>query len=52
MEVYQANSLDLFSALYHLTYENAKDINDILQINNDESTNQVATFERKTQFQM
>ena len=31
MEVYHTNSLDLFSALYHLTYENENDINDILQ---------------------
>ena len=50
MEVYQTNSLDLFSALYHLTYENENDINNILQINNDESINQVATFERKPNF--
>ena len=50
MEVYQTNSLDLFSALYHLTYENENDINDNLQINNDESINQVATFERKPNF--
>ena len=50
MEVYQTNSLDLFPALYHLTYENENDINDILQINIDESINQVATFERKPNF--
>ena len=50
MEGYQTNSLDLFSALYHLTYENENDINDILQINNDESINQIATFERKPNF--
>ena len=50
MEVYQTNSLDIFSALYHLTYENENDINDILQINNDKSINQVATFERKPNF--
>ena len=50
MEVYQTNSLDLFSALYHLTYEYENDINDILQINNDESINQVATSERKPDF--
>ena len=50
MEVYRTNSLDFFSALYHLTYENENDINDILQINNDESINQVATFERKPNF--
>ena len=50
MEVYHTNSLDLFSALYHLTYENENDINDILQINNDESINQVATFEKKPNF--
>ena len=50
MEVYQTNSSDLFSALYNLTYENENNINDILQINNDESINQVATFERKPNF--
>ena len=50
MVVYQTNSLDLFSALYHLTYENENDINDIRQINNDESISQVATFERKPNF--
>ena len=50
MEVYQTNSLDLFSALYHLNYANEIDINDILQINNDERINQVATFERKPNF--
>ena len=47
MEVYHTNSLDLFSALYHLTYEDENDINDILQINNDKSINQVAKFETK-----
>ena len=50
MDVYQTNSLDLFSALYHLTYENENDINDIPQISNDENINQVATFERKPNF--
>ena len=35
-ETYQTNSLDLFSALYHLTYENDDDIEEILQIQNDE----------------
>ena len=50
MKDYQTNSLDLFSALYHLTYENENDINDILQKNDDESVNQVATFERKPNF--
>ena len=50
VEGYQTNSLDLFSSLNHLTYENENDINDILQINNDESINQVATFERKPNF--
>ena len=50
MEVDQTNSLDLFSALYHLTYEKENDINHILQINNEESINQVATFKRKLNF--
>ena len=31
-EMYQTNSIDLFSALYHLTYENENDINEILNI--------------------
>ena len=30
--MYQTNSLDLFTALYHLTYENENDINEILNI--------------------
>ena len=50
MEIYHTNSLDLFSALYHLTYDNENDINDTLQRNTDESINQVATFERKPNF--
>ena len=48
--IYQTNSVDFFLALYHLTYENENDINDILQINNDESISQVATFEIKPNF--
>ena len=31
-EINQFNSIDLFSALYHLTYENENDINEILNI--------------------
>ena len=31
-EMYQTNSIDLFSALYHLTYEKENDINEILNI--------------------
>ena len=30
MEIYQTNSLDLFSALYQLTYENKNEIKEIL----------------------
>ena len=46
-EMYQTNSLDLFTALYHLTYENENDINEILNIQDSETIEQVATFERK-----
>ena len=46
-EMYQTNSIDLFSALYHLTYENENDINEILNIKENETIEQVATFERK-----
>ena len=36
--------------MYHLTYENEKDIDEILQIRKNETINQVATFERKPNF--
>ena len=49
-EMYQTNSVDLFSALYHLTYENENDINEILNIQENETIEQVATFERKPNF--
>ena len=49
-EVYQTNSIDLFPALYHLTYENENDINEILNIQDNETIEQVATFERKPNF--
>ena len=49
-ELYQTNSIDLFSALYHLTYENEIDINEILNIQENETIEQVATFERKPNF--
>ena len=45
-ELYHMNSIDLFSALYHLTYENENDINEILNIQDNETIEQVATFER------
>ena len=45
MEIYQTISLDLFSALYHLTYENENDIEEVLQIENTETIDEVATFE-------
>ena len=32
LEIYQTNSLDLFSALYHLAYENENDIEEIPEI--------------------
>ena len=49
-EIYQTNSIDLFSALYHLTYENENDINEILNIQKSETIEQFATFERKPNF--
>ena len=49
-EMYQTISIDLFSALYHLTYENENDINEILNIQENETIEQVATFERKPNF--
>ena len=49
-ELYQTNSIDLFTALYHLTYENENDINEILNIQGNETIEQVATFERKPNF--
>ena len=49
-EVYQTSSIDLFPALYHLTYENENDINEILNIQDNETIEQVATFERKPNF--
>ena len=44
------NSIDLFSALYHLTYENENDINKILNIQETETIEKVATFEGKPNF--
>ena len=49
-EMYQTNSIDLFSALYHLTYENENDITEVLNIQENETIDQVATFERKPNF--
>ena len=49
-ELYQTNSIDLFQALYHLTYENENDIEEILNIQENETIEQVATFERKPKF--
>ena len=49
-EIYQTNSIDLFTALYHLTYESEYDINEILNIKENETIEQVATFERKPNF--
>ena len=48
--MYQTNLIDLFSALYQLTYENENDINEILSIQDNETIEQVATFERKPNF--
>ena len=49
-KLYQTNSIDLFSALYHLTYANENDINEILNIQENKTIEQVATFERKPNF--
>ena len=49
-EIYQTNSIDLFTALYQLTYENENDITEILNIQENETIEQVATFERKPNF--
>ena len=49
-EMYQTNSIDLFSALSHLTYENENDITEVLNIQENETIEQVATFERKPNF--
>ena len=48
--MYQTNSIDLFAALYHLTYENENDIYEILNIQDNETIEQVAKFERKPNF--
>ena len=49
-EIYQTNSIDFFTALYHLTYESEYDINEILNIQENETIEQGATFERKPNF--
>ena len=49
-EIYQTNSIDLFTALYHLTYKSEYDICEILNIQENETIEQVATFERKPNF--
>ena len=49
-EMYQTISIDLFSALYHLTYENENEINEILNIQESKTIEPVATFERKPKF--
>ena len=49
-EMYHTISIDLFSALYHLTYESENNINEILNIQENETIEQVATFERKPNF--
>ena len=49
-EMYQTILIDLFAALYHLTQENENDINEILNIQENETIEQVATFERKPNF--
>ena len=49
-EMYQTSSIDLFSSLYHLPYENENDINENLSIQKNETIEQVATFEREPNF--
>ena len=49
-EMYQTNSIDLFAVLYHLTYKNENDINETLNIQDNETIEQVATFEGKPNF--
>ena len=48
--MYRTNLIDLFSALYHLRYENENDNNKILNIQENETIEQLATFERKPSF--
>ena len=48
--MYQTNAIDLFSALYQITYENENDINQIVIIEEIEAIEQIATFERKSIF--
>ena len=50
IEFYQANSLDIFSALNHITYANENDIEEILNIKKTENIEQVATFEKEPNF--
>ena len=49
-EMYQTNSKDLFSALYHLIHENKNNINEILNTQENETIEQIATFGRKPNF--
>ena len=49
-EIYQTSSIDLFTALYHLKYESEYNFNEILNIQENETIEQVATFERKPNF--
>ena len=49
-EIFHTNSLDLFSALYHLIYENENEIKEIFIIGQNETLEQIATLERKTNF--
>ena len=49
-QMYQTKSMDLFSALYHLTYENENDITEVLNIQENETIRQVARFERNPNF--
>ena len=48
--MYHTNSIDLFSALYHITHKIENDINEVLNIQENEAIEPVATFERKPNF--
>ena len=45
--MYQNNSIDLLSALYQLTYEYENDINEVLKIQKNKTTEQIATVLKK-----
>ena len=50
MKAYQTNSKDLFSAQYHLTYENKHETEQVLNIEHNVTIDQFATLDRKPIF--